>query len=189
MRRTNPLAISICGLVATTGLLYGQGNATIVGVITDASGAASPGSRVTLLNEGTGLRESANSDSAGRYNFSRLAVRNYRIEVSAAGFKTDTRPGINLTAEQVLCPTARAASMSGHPARIWPALVAGFSARRSARRELTLPIQFRSSGAWFELDKKCPLSTMGLSGRVRDAGRQLYFQSSDDLRQTTTTCG
>jgi hypothetical protein len=102
MRKMSTLAVLICALMAATRLLYGQGNATIVGVITDASGAAAPGSRVTLLNEGTGLRESATSDSAGRYNFSRLAVGNYRIEVSAAGFKTDTRPGINLTAEQVL---------------------------------------------------------------------------------------
>ena len=34
----------------------------------------------------------------------------------------------------MLCPTARAASMSGQSARIWPDLVAGFSARRRARR-------------------------------------------------------
>ena len=33
----------------------------------------------------------------------------------------------------MLCPTARAASMSGQSARIWPDLVAGFSARRRAR--------------------------------------------------------
>src|SRR5260370_12574670 len=102
MQGMNALAVSICALVAVTRLLYGQGNATIVGVIIDASGAAGPGSRGTTLNEGTGRREIATSDSAGRYNFSRLAVGNYRIEVSAAGFKTDTRSGINLTAEQVL---------------------------------------------------------------------------------------
>jgi hypothetical protein len=45
----NALAVSICALVAVTRLLYGQGNATIVGVIIDASGAAVPGSRVSVL--------------------------------------------------------------------------------------------------------------------------------------------
>ena len=41
----------------------------------------------------------------------------------------------------MLCPTARAASISGHSARIWPALVEGFSARRRARRDRACMIQ------------------------------------------------
>ena len=60
-----------------------------------------PSAQVTLINEATGLRETAPTDEAGRYNFTQLAVGNYRIEVSAAGFKKETRTGINLVAEQV----------------------------------------------------------------------------------------
>ena len=59
------------------------------------------GARVTLINEGTGIRASALSDSGGRYNFPQLAVGNYRVEVVSEGFKRATQSGINLTAEQI----------------------------------------------------------------------------------------
>ena len=42
-----------------------------------------------------------------------------------------------------LCPSARAVLISGHKARIWPAFVAGFSARRRAKRFRVAAIQFR----------------------------------------------
>ena len=80
--------------------LYAQGNATIVGVVSDASGALVPGATVTLTNEGTGLTQNAVSDSGGRYNFPRLAVGHYRIDVVLSGFKKASVTGIELTAEQ-----------------------------------------------------------------------------------------
>ena len=90
-----------CSLLAVQGV-RAQGNATIVGIINDSSGAAVPKAEVTLTNEGTGLREIAVADSAGRYNFPRLPVGNYRIDVVLAGFKKISQTGINLTAEQSL---------------------------------------------------------------------------------------
>jgi hypothetical protein len=81
--------------------LYGQGTARIVGVVSDSSGASAPNVQVTLVNDATGLREAASTDEAGRYNFTQLAVGDYRIEVSKAGFRKETRTGINLVAEQV----------------------------------------------------------------------------------------
>src|SRR6266404_2772961 len=88
-------------LVLLSSAMYGQGNATIVGVVSDSSKAAVPGARVTLINEGTGIRATAVSDSGGRYNFPQLAVGNYRIEVVSQGFKKATQSAINLTAEQI----------------------------------------------------------------------------------------
>ena len=91
----------VCVLVVGGQLAYGQGTATIVGVISDSAGALVPNAQVTLINEGTGLRRAAATDGGGRYDFPQLTVGNYRIEVSAAGFKKETRSDINLTAEQV----------------------------------------------------------------------------------------
>src|SRR5579862_823348 len=82
-------------------LLYGQGTARIVGVVSDSGGGLVPSAQVTLINDATGLRETAPTDQAGRYNFTQLAVGDYRIEVFSAGFKKETRTGINLVAEQV----------------------------------------------------------------------------------------
>src|SRR5437588_3237007 len=89
------------GFLAAGHLLYGQGTARIVGVVSDSGGGTVQNARVTLINEATGLRETAPTDLGGRYNFTQLAVGNYRIEVSLAGFKKETRTGVNLVAEQV----------------------------------------------------------------------------------------
>ena len=93
--------VLIFALMAGGVLLYGQGTARIVGVVSDSGGGLVPAAQVTLINDATGLRETAPTDEQGRYNFTQLAVGNYRIEVSAAGFKKETRTGINLVAEQV----------------------------------------------------------------------------------------
>src|SRR4051812_1875511 len=82
--------------------LYAQGNASVVGVVTDSSGAVVPMALVTINNEDTGLRQTATTDTEGRYNFPRLVIGNYAISVSATGFKTVSQTGINLTAEQAL---------------------------------------------------------------------------------------
>src|SRR5579863_1697846 len=93
--------ILACAVMAGAGLLEGQGTARIVGVITDSGGGSVPSARVTLINDATGLHAAASTDEGGRYNFTQLAVGDYRIEVSSAGFKKETRTGINLVAEQV----------------------------------------------------------------------------------------
>src|SRR5258706_15916888 len=92
--------IALVFLIAVQSL-YGQGNATIVGLVSDTTKAAVPGARVTLINEGTGIRANAVSDSGGRYSFPQLAVGNYRVEVASEGFKKATQSAINLTAEQI----------------------------------------------------------------------------------------
>src|SRR5258707_1149076 len=98
---TTLAGVSILVLMASVQCMHAQGNATIVGVVSDSTKAAVPGARVTLINEGTGIRATAVSDSGGRYNFPQLAVGNYRVEVALEGFKKATQSGINLTAEQI----------------------------------------------------------------------------------------
>src|ERR1700733_5520301 len=99
--RVRSLLVLVFSLIAGGHLLYGQGTARIVGVVSDSGGGTVPNAQVTLINDATGLRETAPTDEGGRYNFTQLAVGNYRIEVSATGFKKETRTGINLVAEQV----------------------------------------------------------------------------------------
>jgi hypothetical protein len=92
---TKILLVLVLALMAGGHLLYGQGTARIVGVVSDSGGGLVPGAQVTLINDATGLRETAPTDAGGRYNFTQLAVGNYRIEVTAAGFKKETRTGIS----------------------------------------------------------------------------------------------
>jgi hypothetical protein len=67
--------------------IYGQGSATI-GLIPDPTKAAVAGAHVTLINEGTGIRATALSDSGGRYNSPQRAAGNCRVEVTSEGFRS-----------------------------------------------------------------------------------------------------
>ena len=72
----------------------------------------------------------------------------------------------------MLCPTASAASMSGQSARIWPDLVAGFSARRRARRVrawIAQSVEFMGS-SFPDTD---PLSTKRLPKAIGDGQQRI----------------
>ena len=87
-------------LLALAGVqrLRGQGTtATIIGTVTDASGAAVPDASVQVKNTGTGLTQSARSDGQGRFRASELAVGDYELQASKMGFNTVVRRGVTLT--------------------------------------------------------------------------------------------
>jgi hypothetical protein len=61
--------------------------ATLTGTITDASGAALVGAKVTALNEGTGFMRSIEIGATGRYVLPQLPIGHYTITVEATGFQ------------------------------------------------------------------------------------------------------
>jgi len=65
-------------------VLYGS----VVGEVTDASGAVVPNAAVTLKSKDTGVSRSATSDGAGRYSFVNVLPGKYTINVVATGFRT-----------------------------------------------------------------------------------------------------
>jgi len=67
----------------------GQGETTsaIVGEVTDTTDAVVPGATVTITNHETGLKRSARTDDAGRFNFSQLKPGTYSVKVDASGFE------------------------------------------------------------------------------------------------------
>jgi hypothetical protein len=69
---------------------FSQGETTsaIIGRVTDASGAAVPSATVTVTNKETGLRRSASTDDAGRFNFPQLKPGAYSVKVEAEGFES-----------------------------------------------------------------------------------------------------
>src|ERR1700681_4292925 len=83
------------GLVASTMLaqtFYGS----IVGTVTDTSGAAVPGAKVILSSTGTADRRTAESDSSGTYQFLHLVPGVYQIAIEASGFKRIERTAIQV---------------------------------------------------------------------------------------------
>ena len=69
--------------------VWAQGETTsaILGKVTDSSNAVIAGATVTVSNRETGLKRSARTDDAGRFNFPQLKPGTYEVRVEAQGFE------------------------------------------------------------------------------------------------------
>ena len=80
--------------------LAGESLTHLAGVIRDPSDAAVPGAVVSVVNEETGFRRLALSQSDGGYLVASLQPGVYRLTVRKEGFRTMARFGIGLSAGQ-----------------------------------------------------------------------------------------
>jgi outer membrane receptor protein involved in Fe transport len=71
--------------------LEGSNSAAVRGTVTDSSGAVIPGATIQLVNEVSGLNQTASTDTAGQFVFANIPFNPYRISVSANGFAPLTR--------------------------------------------------------------------------------------------------
>jgi hypothetical protein len=69
---------------------------TILGSVTDSSGAAVPGATVTIKNVDTGLVRTAITSDDGSYSAPELPIGNYSVSVEKAGFKLGVVTGIKV---------------------------------------------------------------------------------------------
>ena len=70
--------------------------ATIVGTVTDPSGAAVANAKVTLTNVETGLAKVVTTNDSGQYTAVDIHIGHYDIKTEASGFKTVERKGMVL---------------------------------------------------------------------------------------------
>ena len=76
---------------------FGQtSKATIVGTVTDTSGAVVAGATVTVTNVGTNQERTVTTNEDGTYNVPLLDIGVYRIKVTASGFQESVRENITL---------------------------------------------------------------------------------------------
>ncbi len=73
---------------------------TILGTVTDPSGAVVPGARVLVKNAGTNETVPVTTDGFGNFFVPNLKPGSYRVEVAADGFKRALREGITLQIDQ-----------------------------------------------------------------------------------------
>ena len=81
-----------------TGRSFAQiaGTASLQGTITDATGAVIPNAKITLINTGTQVTRTAQSDGSGLYSFPNIPIGAYNVSVADAGFQTYTQSNIVL---------------------------------------------------------------------------------------------
>jgi hypothetical protein len=78
-------------------VLYGS----IVGNVTDSTGAAVPGATVTIEQTETKLKRELVTDAAGAYHFPAVPSGTYTITVMMSGFRSFGRPGVPVTLNSV----------------------------------------------------------------------------------------
>ncbi|MBS1872482.1 MAG: TonB-dependent receptor [Acidobacteria bacterium] len=105
MRKSSFAAVLLLALVmlllqttpAAAQTLYGS----VVGQVQDPTGAAIVQSVVTLTNKGTGQIYEGKADEAGRFLIPNVLPGDYDLKVAAAGFKTQNKTDIHVSAGQV----------------------------------------------------------------------------------------
>jgi hypothetical protein len=93
--------ITLLAAMLTAGVLMAQDfRASVVGRITDGSGAAVPGALVTATNEGNGFVARTNSTATGDYAITGLAPGDYQLTVETKGFKKFVREKLTLAIQE-----------------------------------------------------------------------------------------
>src|SRR4051812_12943230 len=93
-------SLSIALLVATQVAQAQEVTASIVGTITDQSGAPIKGAIVLATDTERGTTYNATTNDSGSYNLTRLPVGSYSVKVSASGFQTAIHPAFTLVLNQ-----------------------------------------------------------------------------------------
>jgi hypothetical protein len=75
----------------------GSTTATIIGTVTDSSGAAIAVASVQVKNTGTGITLNTTTDAQGRFRVPNLNIGNYEVQASQMGFQTVVHTGVTLT--------------------------------------------------------------------------------------------
>jgi len=80
------LILTVMCLLPVKALAQGETTSAIVGQVRDTTDAVVAGATVTITNHETGLKRTARTDDAGRFNFPQLKPGTYSVRAEARGF-------------------------------------------------------------------------------------------------------
>src|ERR1700758_4186273 len=103
-------------LLATVTLSAQTFRGTILGTVTDPSGAVVAGAKVTVKNTGTGLERSTETSGDGSYSLPELPIGTYDVTVTQGGFQTFVARGVtvDVATERRVDASLQAGHISGH---------------------------------------------------------------------------
>ena len=92
----------LCSFVLVGTLSAQTANGTITGTVTDQTGGVVPNAAVQVKNTDTGIIYQSVSTATGNYTAAQLPVGKYQVSVTVQGFKKYDRPGLELSAAQIM---------------------------------------------------------------------------------------
>jgi hypothetical protein len=85
-------------LLLPLSMTFGQAvTGTLLGTVTDSSGAVVAGAKVVLTNLGTSIARTQQTNGSGNYVFADIPEGNYSLSVEMANFKKNTRTDVRVT--------------------------------------------------------------------------------------------
>ena len=96
-RCVSRLALLLATLLVTFAVPAIAQEATLLGTVTDPSGAAVPSAAVTITNMDTGVTRNLTTNSDGQFVAPDLSIGRYTMRVSASGFKAAEQKNLVLT--------------------------------------------------------------------------------------------
>ena len=102
MKRSVLAAVVALSLLSGLWTLKASGQAvfgSIIGTVTDPSGAAVPNAKVTVLNQRKGTTDQATTNESGNYTVTHLIPDVYEVRIEAPGFKTIDFKNVALSAD------------------------------------------------------------------------------------------
>lgn len=91
------LLLIVMGL---TVVAFGQTTASIKGTVTDSTGAAIAGAKITVSNPSLGIERATQTNSAGNYEVPALPPAPYSVRVESKGFETQQANGVIIQVSQ-----------------------------------------------------------------------------------------
>jgi hypothetical protein len=97
------LSLSFWALPGSAQAVYG----TIVGTVTDSTGAAIPGAKVTITDIGRDVVQTTSTNESGNYTQRFLIAGRYRVRVEAGGFKAFEQENVPVSVDTEVRVSAR----------------------------------------------------------------------------------
>ena len=96
MQIRTSFARAILIVMAAVTLFAQSTTQSIIGLVTDSTGAVIQGAKVTLTNIGTNVVLTTTTNETGNYAFPLLQVGDYNVRVEAQGFKSEVVRGVRV---------------------------------------------------------------------------------------------
>src|SRR5436305_10092797 len=88
------IAVFFCFALMVGSLAAQTFRGTILGTVTDPSGAVVSGAKVTIKNVNTGLERTTQTSADGSYSVPELPIGTYTVTVTQSGFQTSVTSGV-----------------------------------------------------------------------------------------------
>jgi hypothetical protein len=100
IRKIEQVILALALTAALGPVCFGQASTgNIIGTVTDPSGAAVPGVHVTVLNTGTGVTSSVQTNQSGNYTATHLLPGSYSVTFSKQGFHSRVQKNVTVAVD------------------------------------------------------------------------------------------